>query len=119
MRLRRIPAPFDDRDYVFELKVDGFRAIVYVENGACQLVSRNLKLLKFQTLQAELAKLPVKGAILDGELICLDLDGVSRFNFLLERKWEPIFLFREKLNLMRREYFLDAPLGRCLYSRLR
>jgi hypothetical protein len=48
MRLRRVPAAFDDPDYVFELKHDGFRAIVYIENGECRLVSRNLDI---QTVQ--------------------------------------------------------------------
>lgn len=31
---------FDDPDWVFELKHDGFRAVGYIEAGACQLVSR-------------------------------------------------------------------------------
>jgi bifunctional non-homologous end joining protein LigD len=91
MRLRRIPAAFDDPDYVFELKHDGFRAIVYLENGECRLVSRNLKNLKFQSLKEALAKLPVENAILDGELVCLDKNGVSQFNVLLDRKVEPVF----------------------------
>jgi ATP-dependent DNA ligase len=29
MRLTRIAQPFDDSDYLFELKHDGFRATVY------------------------------------------------------------------------------------------
>jgi len=36
-------------------------------------------------------KLPVKNAIIDGEIICLDAKGVSRFNQLLSRKGEPVF----------------------------
>jgi ATP-dependent DNA ligase len=36
----RIAAPFDHDDFVFELKHGGFRAVAYVEDGACQLVSR-------------------------------------------------------------------------------
>jgi bifunctional non-homologous end joining protein LigD len=36
----RIAAAFDDPDWVFELKHDGFRAVAYVESGSCQLVSR-------------------------------------------------------------------------------
>jgi bifunctional non-homologous end joining protein LigD len=46
MRLTRIAKPFDDPDYVFELKHDGFRAIAYIEAGECKLVSRNLKHFK-------------------------------------------------------------------------
>jgi hypothetical protein len=46
MRLTRIAKAFDDPDYIFELKHDGFRAIAYIEVGECKLVSRNLKHFK-------------------------------------------------------------------------
>lgn len=91
MRPRRVQHAFDDPGYTFELKHDGFRAVLYVENGQCWLVSRNQKNLKFESLKKALSGLPVKGAVLDGEVICLDSKGVSRFNALLERKVEPIF----------------------------
>ena len=55
MRLRRIPAAFDDPEYLFELKHDGFRAIVYIESGDCRIVSRNLKNLRFDSLKKALA----------------------------------------------------------------
>ena len=42
MRLSRIAKPFDDPDYVFELKHDGFRALAYIDASTCRLVSRNL-----------------------------------------------------------------------------
>jgi bifunctional non-homologous end joining protein LigD len=32
---------FDHPDWLFELKVDGFRSLVYLERGRCRLVSRN------------------------------------------------------------------------------
>ena len=90
MRLTRIAMPFDDPDYLFELKHDGFRAIAYFQNGECKLVSRNLNQLRFRSLKDALAKLPVQNAIIDGEIACLDEQGVSRFNQLLSRKAEPI-----------------------------
>jgi bifunctional non-homologous end joining protein LigD len=90
MRVKCVPEPFDAEDYVFELKVDGFRALVYLENGECRLVLRNLKSLRFEPLKEVLAKLPVKNAIFDGEIICLDSRGVSQFNALLGRKVEPV-----------------------------
>ncbi len=46
MRLTRIAKAFDDPDYIFELKPDGFRAIAYIEAGECKLVSRNLNHFK-------------------------------------------------------------------------
>jgi bifunctional non-homologous end joining protein LigD len=85
-----VKEPFDNPDYVFELKHDGFRAVVYLQNGECKMVSRNLKNLRFESLKTALAKLPVKNAIIDGEICCLDERGVSQFNQLLNRKAEPI-----------------------------
>jgi ATP-dependent DNA ligase len=68
MRLTRIAKAFDDPDYVFELKHDGFRALVYTEAGACK--SRNSNQFKsFVSLKDSLGNIPVKNAILDGEVL--------------------------------------------------
>jgi len=92
MRLTRVAKPFDDPNYLFELKHDGFRAIAYIENGTCRLVSRNSNQFKsFGSLRESLAKMPVQNAILDGEVVCLDSNGVSQFNQLMSRKCQPIF----------------------------
>jgi len=91
MSLRLVREAFDDPAYVFELKHDGFRAVCYIKNGECRLVSRNLRNLRFESLQKTLARLPVRDAILDGEIICLDQNGVSQFNALFERGKEPVF----------------------------
>jgi bifunctional non-homologous end joining protein LigD len=90
MRLRLIKEPFDNPDYIFELKHDGFRSVVYLQNGECKLISRNLKSLRFESLKTALGKLPVKNAILDGEIVVLDERGVSQFDQLLNRKAEPV-----------------------------
>jgi bifunctional non-homologous end joining protein LigD len=92
MRLTRIAKAFDDPDFIFELKHDGFRAVAYIEAGECKLVSRNLKHFKsFDHLKKSLDKLPVQNAILDGEVVCFDSNGVSQFNELMSRKGEPVF----------------------------
>jgi len=41
MRLVRKPRLFDHPDWIFELKLDGFRAFAHFENGKAELVSRN------------------------------------------------------------------------------
>jgi bifunctional non-homologous end joining protein LigD len=41
MRLLRIPEPFDHQDFIFEPKLDGFRALAHVHGHRCELVSRN------------------------------------------------------------------------------
>jgi bifunctional non-homologous end joining protein LigD len=91
MRLRLVRQPFDHPDYIFELKHDGFRAIAYLQNGECKLISRNLKMMRFESLKKSLAALPVKNAVIDGEIICLDQNGVSQFNQLLNGKAEAVF----------------------------
>ena len=83
MRLRLVKEPFDHPDYIFELKHDGFRAVAYLQNGECKLISRKKKLLRFEPLTKALAGLPVQNAIIDAEIVCLDAKGVSQFNQLL------------------------------------
>jgi bifunctional non-homologous end joining protein LigD len=86
MRLRTAKAPFDNLDYIFELKHDGFRAVAYFQNGECDLISRKSRSLRFLSLRLALEKLPVRNAIIDGEIVCLDKDGVSQFNWLLNKR---------------------------------
>src|SRR6266571_4774788 len=41
MRLSRRSEPFDSADFISELKIDGFRALVHIGNGRGELISRN------------------------------------------------------------------------------
>jgi len=41
MPLLKRAAAFDDPDWLFELKYDGFRAFAVIEHGCAQLLSRN------------------------------------------------------------------------------
>jgi hypothetical protein len=40
LKLSLIPEPFDHPDWVFELKHYGFRALAYVAEAKCELISR-------------------------------------------------------------------------------
>ena len=63
------------RNRLFELKHDGFRALAYLEDGRCRLVSRHRNVYKsFETLRDALSTLKAKSGILDGEIVCLDSD---------------------------------------------
>jgi bifunctional non-homologous end joining protein LigD len=85
--LKRLREPFDHPDWLFELKHDGFRAVAYISDAKCQLVSRQDNVFRsFEPLCDALSKLRVKDAILDGEIICLDGEGVSVFNQLMFRR---------------------------------
>src|ERR1700722_13864607 len=76
MTRARRAQPFDHPDWIFELKHDGFRCLAYIADGACQLISRRRNTYKsFATLRDSLAKLPVKTAVLDGEIVYLDRAG--------------------------------------------
>ena len=70
-------AAFDNSDWIFELKYDGFRALLEIDGAVARLVSRNRNRFKhLDTLAAALAKrLRVTDAILDGEIICADETG--------------------------------------------
>ncbi|MFL6438119.1 MAG: hypothetical protein ACJ71Q_11100 [Terriglobales bacterium] len=93
MPLKRHKEPFSHPDWLFELKHDGFRALAFIENERCRLVSRNGNEFKnFSALASALPKeLGAKAAVLDGEVCCLDSRGISQFNDLLFKRAEPRF----------------------------
>jgi bifunctional non-homologous end joining protein LigD len=93
MRLLRIPEPFDHPEWVFEPKMDGFRALAHIHGHRCTLVSRNGHVFKsWPQLTEEIAPgVRAHDAILDGEIVCLDADGRSNFKNLLFRRGWPFF----------------------------
>jgi bifunctional non-homologous end joining protein LigD len=103
-KLTLVRQPFDHPDFLFELKHDGFRALAYISDGHCELVSRRRNFYKcFGELRAHLAGLKVKNAVFDGELMCLDAEGRSIFNELLLRRGCPIFYAFDLLYLNGRD----------------
>ena len=83
--------PFDDPDWVFETKWDGFRAIAVARPGHASLYSRNLNDIsrKYPSVCQVLAKIKDE-AVLDGELVALDEHGRSRFQLLQNAEREPV-----------------------------
>ncbi len=82
-----VEKPFNNEDWLFELKLDGMRAIA-VKNGAdVDMWTRNAKKLahRFPTLAKAFQGLPVETAILDGEIVALDGRGHSKFELLQPR----------------------------------
>jgi bifunctional non-homologous end joining protein LigD len=82
-----IEKPFDDPEYLFEIKWDGYRAVSFIQNSRARLVSRNQNDLTGQ--YPELQQLPdfVKAevAILDGEVVALDEQGRASFSLMQQR----------------------------------
>jgi bifunctional non-homologous end joining protein LigD len=73
-------------DWLHEMKFDGYRLYCAIKDGKCRLMTRRGLdwTSKFPSLAAQLAKLPVKTAALDGEAVVLDEKGVSDFGRLQE-----------------------------------
>jgi bifunctional non-homologous end joining protein LigD len=75
--------PFDDPEWIFETKWDGFRAIAVARPGHAALYSRNGNDIskKYPAICEALAAIK-KEAVLDGEVVALDSHGRSRFQLL-------------------------------------
>ena len=75
--------PFDDEDWVFEIKFDGYRTIAVINNKQVDLYSRNQLSFneKFKPVRQELKKLR-HSAVLDGEVVVEDNEGRSDFQLL-------------------------------------
>jgi bifunctional non-homologous end joining protein LigD len=89
----RVVSPFDDLDWIWEPKLDGWRALAYVEGRQCQLVSRHDRVIdRWLSLAVNIARsLNVRNAILDGEIVCLDEYGHTRFIDLMKRDNTPVY----------------------------
>ena len=83
MLARLADKPFSDKDWVFEVKWDGFRAIAYV-NEDFSLRSRNGKELRHNFPELEELKQQTHDVVLDGEIVILN-EGKVDFQALLER----------------------------------
>lgn len=82
-----VDKPFSDPDWLFETKWDGVRAVCFIKNGGARFVSRNQ--IEMTAQYPELANvaesLHGSTVILDGEIVALDENGVSRFQLLQPR----------------------------------
>jgi bifunctional non-homologous end joining protein LigD len=78
---------FDDKDWLFEIKWDGYRALAYLDNGKVNIMSRkNLSFNhKFSPVVEALQELELK-ALLDGEIVALNEE--SKGDFQLLQQWQ-------------------------------
>ena len=79
-----VPEPPKGNEWLHEIKFDGYRMLCCVEEGKVQFLSRSGQdwTARFAALANAAAALPVKQAILDGEVVVLDAHGVSQFQLL-------------------------------------
>jgi bifunctional non-homologous end joining protein LigD len=87
MLAKSAAAPFDDPEWIFELKFDGFRALALIDQENARLISRRDTDLSsdYPPIIDLLARMRLT-AVLDGEIVVLDLDGVPRFQLLQSYK---------------------------------
>jgi len=95
MPLLKRAAPFDDPEWIYELKMDGFRALAVVEHGRAQLLSRNgHPFASFSALAESISdSLPNVRAVIDGEICSLDRRGRPQFKNLLFHRGNPPCFF--------------------------
>lgn len=70
--------------WVHEIKLDGYRMLAQIADGACTLWTRNAKewTARLPTVAAALNELSAENALLDGEVVFLKPNGVSDFQSL-------------------------------------
>ena len=79
--------PFDNPDWLFEIKWDGYRALAFVEKGKVSLLSRrNISFnKKFPPIVEALQQLD-DDVVLDGEIVSVDESGKGDFQQL--QQWQ-------------------------------
>jgi bifunctional non-homologous end joining protein LigD len=97
-----VSEPFDDPDWLFEIKWDGYRALCTIEEKKFSLVSRNgLDMLQrfpdLQALRGAFASVPI---VVDGEIVSLDAKGRSEFQRLQESQKKPAGLTYAAFDLL-------------------
>ena len=83
MLARETELPFDDKDWLFEIKWDGYRAISEINQGKVELYSRNGNSFNtsYPVVLHALEKMKTD-LVLDGEIVVLNGDGKSDFQKL-------------------------------------
>jgi bifunctional non-homologous end joining protein LigD len=84
---KRVPL---GEDWTYELKLDGFRGILHVENGRGHFTSKTGRVMKrFEPLAGALVRsLNLQSVILDGEIIVIR-EGKPDFYALMVRRGQP------------------------------
>jgi bifunctional non-homologous end joining protein LigD len=131
--------PFDDPDWLFEVKWDGYRVEAVVRDGKVRLWTRRRQdaATYFPDLARATGWIEAREAIVDGEVVALDEQGRPRFSLLQDhtgiRTWrvpggkkrgEPADVVYQAFDLLHLDgqSLLDVPLEerkRLLRSRLR
>jgi len=74
-------------DYYYEIKWDGIRALIYLNEGQLKIYSRNGNDIteQFPELNVPEVAFRINNAIFDGEIVCLDGEGKANFKKVMKR----------------------------------
>ena len=88
-----VQKPFSSKQWLFEPKWDGWRAMCFVKDDETQFISRRRNSLDERFPQLKQARKIIKAntAVLDGEIVALDENGLPRFNGLRSRSTAVVF----------------------------
>lgn len=78
-----VDKPFDNPEWLYEIKWDGYRAVAYLDRGKVEIRSRNNLSFtaKFAEITETLQQWPTR-AVTDGEIIALNDAGIADFQQL-------------------------------------
>jgi bifunctional non-homologous end joining protein LigD len=99
-------------NWQYEIKLDGYRALVVKRDGHVLLFSRRGNRLnaKFPRVASAFEKL-ASGTILDGEIVALDAEGKPKFNALQHaRAGQPLYFCAFDVLALQRKGLLSLPL---------
>jgi bifunctional non-homologous end joining protein LigD len=82
-------------DWLYEVKLDGYRVIAVKSGGRVQLLSRrgNDLTADYPTVTTAVAALDADGAVVDGEIVALDKNGTPSFQLLQHRTARPRIVY--------------------------
>jgi DNA ligase D-like protein (predicted ligase) len=85
LRAQHLP---EGPEWLYEVKFDGYRVLIIKDDDLVRLVSRNEKDLSktYPSIQVAGRRLTASSAVVDGELVALDPNGVPSFQALQHRK---------------------------------
>ena len=91
MLAHSVDGPFSSPDWLFEPKLDGFRALAFLKDGKARLLSRSGRDMtkNFPAIAEELVVLPHGEVIVDGEIVALGADGMPDFRLLQNNAGTP------------------------------
>jgi bifunctional non-homologous end joining protein LigD len=89
MTARVVSALPEGPQWIYELKLDGYRALLFKHDGRVRILSRKEKPLSYPEVEAAARRLNAGSVVLDGEIVAVDRQGRPSFQALQHRSAHP------------------------------